>query len=103
MAGLQRIAQRIGARVRVVGVTVDDDVNLAREFVRKYRITFANFSDPGMRASRKPLGIAALPMTFLVSADGRVLWHARGARAWDDEDTVAEILSVAAAGPRPTP
>ena len=92
MASLERLSLRLAGRVRVAGVTVDEDLNLAREWLRRERVTFANFADPGMRASRAPLAITALPQTFLLAADGRILERASGARQWDADETVAAIL-----------
>ena len=92
MAGLERLARRLAPRVRVVGVTVDEDLFLAREWLRRERVTFANFADPGMRATRGRLAIDALPQTFLVAADGRILELARGARDWDREEIADAIL-----------
>lgn len=92
MASLERVARRLAPRVRVVGVTVDEDLHLAREWLRRERVTFANFADPGLRLTRAHLAVAALPETFLLAADGQILERMRGAREWDREETAAAIL-----------
>ena len=98
MASLERLSRRLEGRVRVVGVCVDEDLNLAREWLRKERITFANLADPGMRASRAALPLTGLPETLLVAADRRILARTKGAREWDSEASVAAILAALASG-----
>jgi hypothetical protein len=75
---------------------VDEDLNLAREWLRKERITFANLADPGMRASRAVLSLGALPETLLVAADRRILTRIKGAREWDRGESLAAILGALA-------
>jgi thiol-disulfide isomerase/thioredoxin len=96
MASLERLNRRLEGRARVVGVTVDEDLNLAREWLRKERITFANLADPGMRASRAVLSLGALPETLLVAADRRILTRIKGAREWDRGESLAAILGALA-------
>ena len=98
MASLERLSRRLEGRARVVGVCVDEDLNLAREWLRKERITFANLADPGMRASRAALALNGLPETLLVAADRRILARTKGAREWDSAESVAAILDALASG-----
>ncbi len=98
MASLERLSRRLEGRARVVGVCVDEDLNLAREWLRKERITFANLADPGMRASRAALALNGLPETLLVAADRRILARTKGAREWDSDASVAAILDALASG-----
>ena len=95
MASLEALSRALDPALQVIGVSVDMDRNLVREFLRKQAISFANYLDPGSRAARRPLALAVLPETFLVAADGRVLARTRGARRWDDAgviDGVRETL-----------
>ena len=92
MPSLERLARLAAPRLRVVGVSADEDLNLAREWLRKEKITFTNFADPGMRVSGQALRLDALPQTFLVSSDGRLLSRIRGAREWDRRDVIAGLL-----------
>lgn len=96
MASLERLSRRLEGKLRVVGVTVDEDLNLAREWLRKERIGFAQLADPGMRASRAPLSLNGLPETLLVAADRRILMRVKGAREWDSAGSIAAILRVLA-------
>lgn len=96
MASLERLSRRLAPRVQVVGVTADEDLDLAVEWLRRQGIRFPNFSDPGLRVSRPALGLDALPHTFVVARDGRIALQSRGAREWDAEDSVAQILGALA-------
>ncbi len=97
MGSLERMSRRVGDAIRVVGISVDEDLNLAREFVRKEGVSFINLADPGMRALRGPLAVTALPETLLIMPDGRIALRMRGAREWDDEALIAELLHAAGA------
>ncbi len=92
MPSLERLSRKLPGEVRLAAVTVDDDLNLAREWLRKLGITFATFADPGMRVSRGPLRLDALPETFLVAPDGLILERTRGARQWDAAAAYDAIL-----------
>lgn len=96
MASLERLSRRTGSALRVVGISVDEDVNLAREFVRKTGVTFLNLTDPAGRAAGRALGVNSLPETFLVSPSGSIRRRVRGAREWDDAALAAELLSAVA-------
>lgn len=96
MASLERLSLRTGSALLVVGISVDEDVNLAREFVRKTGVTFVNLTDPAGRATGQALGVNSLPETFLVSRSGSIRRRVRGAREWDDAALAAELLSAAA-------
>lgn len=96
MASLERLSRILEGRVRVVGVCVDEDLNLAREWLRKEGIGFAQLADPGMRAARGALALNGLPETLLVAPDRRILMRVKGAREWDSADSVAAILDALA-------
>jgi len=94
MASLEALSRALGPALQVIGVSVDMDRNLVREFLRKQAISFANYLDPGSRAARRPLALAVLPETFLVAADGRILARTRGARRWDDAGVMEGMLET---------
>jgi cytochrome c biogenesis protein CcmG, thiol:disulfide interchange protein DsbE len=85
MASLERLA-RAGGDLDVVGVSLDEDVNLAREFVLVQGVRFANYSDPGGRAAREVLGVQALPQTFVVRRDGTLAARIVGPRDWAGDE-----------------
>jgi len=85
-------------RYQVVGVTVDRDLNLVREFMLKYDIRFRQLSDPAMALAAEKLQVNAFPETFLVDTDGRVVKRVVGSQPWADPDYVRSFLGPLAAG-----
>lgn len=84
MPALQRLSEALApGGIAVIGVNLDADPNLAREFLLQHHVRFENFSDPGMAYSRTAFGITALPVTFALDSRGAVAGRALGARAWD--------------------
>ncbi len=84
MPSLERLSRRIAAHgVRVIGVTVDDDRNLAAEFVRTRRLTFPIYSDGDKRQLQSLLRVKSLPETVLVTAEGAIAARIAGARDWN--------------------
>ena len=79
MASLQRLAQRYnGKEFNVIGISTDDYRNKAEAFIRQTEITFENFLDSKLLLENM-LGANTIPLTILVSANGRVLKKVRGA------------------------
>lgn len=92
MPSLQRLSNRYQPEdLRVVGVTVDDDLNLAREFRLRYNLTFPQLSDRGHMLSRTVLHIPAIPMTYLLTRDRRIARIVAGERDWTDVAVLDEI------------
>ncbi len=99
MPSLQRLSERFPqARLAVVGMTVDEDRNLAREFLLKYGIRFAILSDPAGAIAEGLLGVSAYPDTFIVAADGTLVERVSGGREWDGAEMVSLLESLLAAG-----
>ena len=103
MASLQALSERIDpARGAVIGVTVDDDLNLVREYLRRGDIRFRNLLAGSAQAARDQLGVRALPETLIVSPEGSLRKRIQGARDWNDASLLAQLaipLRVAAAVP----
>ena len=97
MPSLQALAARgaSGGPV-VVGVTLDSDYNLAREFLLRHDIRFPNLVDPGGKLTGELLGVKAVPETFVIAGDGRLAARFTGPRDWASEDT-SRVLEKALA------
>ncbi|NCF11006.1 MAG: redoxin family protein [Gammaproteobacteria bacterium] len=99
MPSLQRLSERFpSGRFAVVGLTVDEDTNLAREFLLKYGIRFPSASDPAGAVAEGLLGVTAYPDTFIVAADGTLVERVSGGREWDGEEMVSLLERLLAAG-----
>jgi thiol-disulfide isomerase/thioredoxin len=95
MTSLQRLSHRLaGHGVRVIGVTVDPDVNLAREFIRSHALTFPMYLDGRGKSLQWTLRVRALPETILVARDGRIAARIVGARDWESAES-ARVLEWA--------
>lgn len=84
MASLERLAWRDTGRFSVIGISTDDYAHRARAFLAGTHATLPHYIDERLRLERL-LGASRLPLTVLVSADGRILEKVYGAREWDGE------------------
>lgn len=92
MASLERAHRSLSGRgIRVVGVSIDRDVLLAREYARRMGLTFTNLSDPAQALVRDRLGVKRLPTTVAIAADGRIAWREEAARDWAEPERLAWI------------
>jgi thiol-disulfide isomerase/thioredoxin len=84
MPSLERLAQKLDPeRFALLGVSVDEDRNLVREFKLKYAIQFARFIDIDMSLAKGHFGVTAFPETFIIGRDGKLLRHMMGEHEWD--------------------
>lgn len=99
MPSLQHLADALAEKSKtgfqVIGISVDDDPLLMREYLIDKKILFANFRDVDMQATNQILGIRAFPSTYLIAADGRIVDIIEAWRYWDKPDMVARILALA--------
>jgi thiol-disulfide isomerase/thioredoxin len=86
MASLQRLSDRLDpARFVVLGVAIDENPLLVREYLRAKGIRFSNHIDRG----GDRLDVAAVPETFVIGPDGAVRWSGLGERRWDADEAVS--------------
>lgn len=84
MPSLERLSHRLAAHgVRVIGVAVDTDLNLAAEFVRTHGLTFPIYADGDKKQFQSLLRVKSLPETVLVTAEGAIAARIVGARDWN--------------------
>jgi cytochrome c biogenesis protein CcmG, thiol:disulfide interchange protein DsbE len=95
MASLARLARESG-ELEVVGLSIDEDTNLAREFLLAQDVRFANYSDPGGRTARDALAVQALPQTFVIGRDGTLLARVVGPRDWAGDEARAMLRETLA-------
>lgn len=95
MPALQALSERLAPKgIRVVALSVDDDVNLMREFLIKYGVTLPTPVAASASEAFRLLKAFALPVTFYVGRGGKILGLHTGARSWDDEAVVQELLGI---------
>jgi thiol-disulfide isomerase/thioredoxin len=95
MNSLEQLAHRIPTHsVRVIGVSVDRDLNLAAEFVRARRLSFPNYADADKQPLQSSLRIKSLPETVLVTAEGAIAARVVGARDWNGAESARLLERV---------
>ena len=80
LVALQRSLPR--DRLIVVTLSVDDDPELAREYLRQREIGLPAYIDRGRDIARRLLGIRVFPDTFLISPEGVLLRRIAGGLDW---------------------
>lgn len=92
MPSLQRLADAFPeAELAVVGVSVDADQNLVREFVLQHGIRFPVVVQSPATPAVGQLGVTAFPTTILVTREGRIAAIVTGERDWSDAVSLARI------------
>ncbi len=83
LPSLQRLSDSLDPeRYVVIGLSVDQDADFVREYLRDVGITFANYvaADPMAAAAR--LEVESFPQTLMVRPDGTLAQRVVGARDW---------------------
>jgi thiol-disulfide isomerase/thioredoxin len=92
MPDLEKLSRLFSpGELMVVGVTVDKEINLAREFSLQQKLTFTLLSDSNMALSNGILHIPAFPMTYLLRRDHTVADIIIGGRDWTGKSMIGEI------------
>ena len=75
--------------IHVVAVSLDKEpVEMVAAFVAKLNLTFPILLDPDGIVSN-PYGASALPSTFILNPEGRVIAAAKGERDWYGEEAIS--------------
>jgi thiol-disulfide isomerase/thioredoxin len=100
MASLERLAWRdTSAGFNVIGISTDDDPELARAALESSHATIPHFIDSKLELETL-LGANRVPLTVLVGADGRVIRKVYGAQQWDGPGA-RKLIDAAFGGPQP--
>lgn len=95
LPSLQRLAARLGSdRVELVGLSVDTDEHVVREYLIENKISFPSFLDRNMSEVNAVLGVRMFPSTFFVAPDGTLVKVIEGWREWDAPELVTEIRAL---------
>lgn len=98
LPSLERLAGKLDpARFSIIGLSVDRDIDFARDYLREHGIGLTSYIDPGGALAEGRLGIRVYPDTFVISPTGTLLRRIVGERDWDDP-AMAEILEAAYRG-----
>lgn len=98
LPSLQRLSRALDpGRFAVVGLSLDQDPVLVREYLIDKKVTYPNYLDRDMRIADEVLGMNVYPDTFFVGPDGVFLGRVVGATEWDDP-RVVQALEAAFGG-----
>jgi thiol-disulfide isomerase/thioredoxin len=86
-------------RFQVVGISVDHDDHVVREFLLERKIFFRNYLDPDADVTMRVIGVRVFPSTLILGPQGEILKIVEGWRYWDDPQWLAEIKSYAVSEP----
>jgi thiol-disulfide isomerase/thioredoxin len=92
LPSLDRLQEKLGPdNVTVLGISVDDDSHVLREYLIEHKIRFPSYWDPQRRITDDLFGVQVYPSTFIVAGDGRLRKIVTGWREWDTAKMVNEI------------
>ena len=98
LPSLDRLAAQLDERrFVVIGLSVDSDRDIAREYLLDQGIHLRSYIDPEQKISRDILGVRVYPDSLLISPGGKLLRRFVGARRWD-EPRMIQALRQAATG-----
>ncbi len=84
MPDLQKLSERFDPdHFRVVGLSIDDNPMIVKEYLRQSHITYANYIDLKKTMTKNVLGITGVPVTFIVDAKGIIRERLEGYVLWD--------------------
>lgn len=84
MPSLQRLADKLPKdRFKVVGVAMEADDHLVREFLADREVKFHNMLDPSGDVIQEDFKIEVLPSTLIINPQGKVVEVIFGEREWD--------------------
>ena len=99
LPSLQAFAAALNpARYRLVGLNIDSDRDLAREFIRDTGVSFGNFWDGKGAFARERFQVEAYPQTLFLDSSGTVLARVIGSREWPANAVEATVDEILAAG-----
>lgn len=88
MPSLEKLSTLFNPRdLRVIGVSVDSDLNLVREFLLRTKLSFPMLLDSGNKILRIPI----FPSTFLLRRDHTIANVVVGERDWASEEMIVEV------------
>lgn len=96
LPSLQRLADNLDKdRFTVIGLSMDSDTHLVREYLIDKKIRFTNYLDPDLSVTSDQFGVRMYPTTLVISPSGVLLKVIEGWRDWDKPELRAEIQQLA--------
>jgi peroxiredoxin len=94
MAELNTLHHQLASKgIRLLGISVDQDVNLVKEYLMRERLDFPILMDPDQAWSGPALRYPGLPTTYLIDGKGGIRHAWVGPRRWAEPEMAAEITA----------
>jgi thiol-disulfide isomerase/thioredoxin len=93
MPSLELLHQKIGDRIKIIALSIDDNIEALDEFIKINNPSFKVFHDSEHKSSSL-LGISKYPETFMISPDGLLKLQLSGARDWASPLIINYILNT---------
>ncbi|HHM05492.1 MAG TPA: TlpA family protein disulfide reductase [Gammaproteobacteria bacterium] len=89
LPGLQGLSERLDpGRFAVVGLSMDDDPRVVREYLRDRGVRYTNYIDARWHVVDNILGLTVYPATYFISPQGVLLARMVGEQDWAGERIV---------------
>ena len=94
LPSLNRFHERLASQgVVVLGVSIDEDADLYRQFLKKAGVQFPTVLDPGRKVMHG-YGTFKVPETYFIDKQGKVVQKIVGPRDWTDPQLFADIQKL---------
>jgi len=80
--------------VRVIGVSVDQDITQLTNFISRYHLTYPVLRDPNQALAAR-WGTYKFPETYIFDRDGRLADKVIGATDWNDASMIQFVTALA--------
>jgi len=89
MPSLDRMAGLLDKnKVEVIGLSIDTDDYVVREFLIERKVGFKNYMDPAMDIVNNIFGVRVFPSTFVFSPKGELIEVIEGWKEWDTTEMI---------------
>lgn len=97
MPALEKLSKLFAPQeLTVIGISVDSDTNLAREFILSQKLSFPMLSDGAQSLSQVGLRLTVFPTTYLLRRDRSIADIITGARDWTEAAMLRHIEELLA-------
>jgi len=79
--------------VRVIGVSVDQDLSQLTNFIASYHLTYPILRDPNQTLAAR-WGTYKFPETYIFDRDGRLADKVIGATDWNDPNMIQFVTAL---------
>jgi thiol-disulfide isomerase/thioredoxin len=94
MPAMQRASEALAQNgIEIIAINVGEDAETIQTFLEEVPVSFPLPMDTDSSVTQRwPL--RGLPTTFVVAADGRILFEAAGERDWDDPALLEKVRGL---------